>query len=114
MSKKMTIEWLYAATMRALKTMAQTALGMFTVGQAMGQVNWGYVASVSLVSGLYSILTSFATKLPEVGSDGQLQIDTTDPQKDVYRIAFDGALESLSEKKKVTLTVDPKANLSQQ
>ena len=110
--KKVTLEWLYAAGMRALKTLAQTALSMFTVGQAIGEVNWVYVGSVSAVAGLYSLLTSLATKLPEVGSDGVLQIDKTDPEKDTYRLLMSNALEDLSDKKKVTLSVDPTAVLS--
>lgn len=64
--KKFNFYWLYAAGMRAIRTVAQTALGMFTVGVALDGVNWKYVVSVSAVSGIYSMLTSIATKLPEV------------------------------------------------
>ena len=45
--------------------MAQTAVSMLTVGQAVIDVNWVNVASVSLVAGGISILTSLAG-LPEV------------------------------------------------
>ena len=43
---------------RAVKTMAQTALSLFTIGQAVADVSWASVISISLVSGLYSVLTS--------------------------------------------------------
>lgn len=43
---------------RAVKTMAQTALSLFTIGQAVTDVSWTSVISISLVSGLYSVLTS--------------------------------------------------------
>ena len=43
---------------RAVKTMAQTALSLFTIGQAVPDVSWTSVISISLVSGLYSVLTS--------------------------------------------------------
>ena len=43
---------------RAVKTMAQTALSLFTIGQAVTDISWTSVISVSLVSGLYSVLTS--------------------------------------------------------
>lgn len=43
---------------RAVKTMAQTALSLFTIGQAVTDVSWASVISISLVSGLYSVLTS--------------------------------------------------------
>ena len=57
--------WFKAAGIRAIKTMAQTALGMFTVGLALEEIQWPYVASVSVVAGIYSLLTSVAG-LPEV------------------------------------------------
>ncbi|MBR2844940.1 MAG: hypothetical protein IKF00_07040 [Solobacterium sp.] len=60
-------EWFKAAGLRALRTVAQTALGMFTVGMAVDEVKWTYVASVSVVAGIYSLLTSLAG-LPEVGT----------------------------------------------
>ena len=65
MKKTFTKEWFKAAGIRALKTVAQTALGMFTVGMAADEIKWSYVASVALVSGIYSLLTSIAG-LPEV------------------------------------------------
>lgn len=61
MSKK----WLKAAGIRAVKTMAQTAVSMLTVGQAVLDVNWINVLSVSAVAGVISMLTSIAG-LPEV------------------------------------------------
>lgn len=60
-----TQKWLKASSVRAVKTMAQTALGMLTVGAAVSEINWGYIASVSVVSGVASILTSIAG-IPEV------------------------------------------------
>ena len=61
MSKK----WLKAAWVRSVKTMAQTAVSMLTVGQAVLDVNWVNVLSVSAVAGVISMLTSIAG-LPEV------------------------------------------------
>lgn len=60
-----TKKWFKAAAVRAGKTMAQTALSMLTVGQAMMDVNWVNVISVSAVAGVISILNSIAG-LPEV------------------------------------------------
>lgn len=51
--------------MRAVRTAAQTALGMFTVGAALNEVNWQQVVSVAVVAALYSLITSLAG-LPEV------------------------------------------------
>lgn len=58
-----------AAIVRAIKTIAQTAVSMLTVGQAVLDVDWLNVVSVSAVAGLISLLTSIATGLPEVDAD---------------------------------------------
>ena len=60
-----TVEWCKAAGKRAVKTMAQTALGMITVGSAVKEVDWLYIGSVSLVAGIISVLTSIVG-VPEV------------------------------------------------
>ena len=65
MSNIFTKKWFYAAFIRSLKPMAQTAVSMLTVGQAVLDVNWVNVLSVSAVAGVISMLTSIAG-LPEV------------------------------------------------
>ena len=59
--------WLKAAAIRAVKTFAQVFASLLTVGAAINEIDWGYTASVALVSTIYSILTSMAG-LPEVDS----------------------------------------------
>ena len=63
-----TKKWLKASTIRAVKTMAQTAVATIGTSAAMGDVNWVMVASASALSGIISILTSVAG-IPEVRSD---------------------------------------------
>ena len=60
------INWLKAALVRALKTVAQTAVGMLS-GEALGikEADWVAVASVAAMAGIVSLLTSVAG-LPEV------------------------------------------------
>lgn len=65
--KTNTAEWFKAAAIRAIKTAAQTALGLITVGAAVSDIDWVQVASVSAVAAIYSLLTSVAG-LPEVGA----------------------------------------------
>lgn len=60
--------WFKCAIIRAVKTMAQTALSMITIGQAVMDVNWLNVLSVSVVAGFLSLLTSIAG-LPELGEE---------------------------------------------
>lgn len=112
MKTRLTVEWLVAALIRALKTVAQTAAGMIAVGATMDGVDWKYVISVALVAGILSILTSVAG-LPEVASDGTLQIDPSGETKDVYRFALNSELETLGKKKRLVIKVDPNAKLSE-
>lgn len=60
-----TKEWVKKAVIRALKTMAQTAVSLVTVGTAITNVDWFTVFCVSLTAGVASILTSIAG-IPEV------------------------------------------------
>lgn len=60
-----TKKWWKCAGIRAGKTAAQVALSMLTVGQAVLDVNWINVVSISAVAAVISILTSIAG-LPEV------------------------------------------------
>ncbi len=59
------IEWGKAAGMRAVKTVAQTAIATIGTAAVMGEVNWLMVGSASLLSGILSLLTSIAG-LPEL------------------------------------------------
>lgn len=65
MNKESFKNWCKAAGIRAIKTFCQTALSMLTVGQALIDVNWVNVLSVSGVAAVISLLTSVAG-LPEV------------------------------------------------
>lgn len=65
MNKEYWISWAKCALVRCLKTVCQTALSMISIGAALSEISWGYVASVSVVAGIYSLLTSLAG-LPEV------------------------------------------------
>lgn len=57
-------EWIYAAGIRAVKTMCQTAIGVIGASAVMSDVNWQVVLSASVLAGISSVLTSLAG-LPE-------------------------------------------------
>lgn len=63
--KNKTKVWFKAAGIRAIKTMAQTAVATIGVAAVMQDVNWLAVASASLLAGVLSVLISIAG-LPEV------------------------------------------------
>ena len=63
--KKYWMNWIKAALVRSVKTVAQTAIATIGTSAIMGDVNWIAVGSASLLAGLLSILTSIAG-LPEV------------------------------------------------
>lgn len=57
--------WIKAASIRAIKTVAQTAVGIIGASAIISEVNWKVVLSASLLAGITSLLTSIAG-LPEV------------------------------------------------
>lgn len=59
-------EFVKAALIRAVRTVAQTAVATIGTTAVISQVDWRTVVSASLLAGLLSILTSIATGLPEV------------------------------------------------
>lgn len=67
--KEKFLTWLRAAGVRAIKTVAQTAVATIGTGAVFAEVNWGMVASASLLAGVLSLLTSVAG-LPEINAAG--------------------------------------------
>ncbi len=65
MNKRNWKSWIKAAAVRAIKTIAQTAVATIGTSAVMGAVNWTAVCSASILAGILSVLTSVAG-LPEI------------------------------------------------
>lgn len=63
------MKFLKAAGIRAVRTIAQTAIAMIGTSLVLSDVNWWAVGSASILAGILSLLTSVATGLPEVEGD---------------------------------------------
>ena len=66
-----TVKWAKSAGVRAVKTMAQSAIGAIGAAATLGAVDWRIVGSTAVLAGVVSILTSVAG-IPEVsGAEGE-------------------------------------------
>lgn len=65
------IKWAKAAGIRAVKTMAQSAIGAIGAAATLGAVDWRVVGSTAVLAGVLSILTSVAGIPEVVGTEGE-------------------------------------------
>jgi len=69
-----------ASLIRALRTIAQTAVAMIGTAAVLSDVQWKVVVSASLLSGILSLLTSIATGLPEVDYAEHIYMSAEEPE----------------------------------
>lgn len=71
----MSKEWFKAAGVRAIKTFGQAFASGITVGAALSEVDWKYIASVAIVSAILSLATSLAG-IPEITTEDEEKAQT--------------------------------------
>ncbi len=70
-----TIKWVKSAAVRAVKTMAQSAIGAIGAAVTLGAVDWRIVGSTAVLAGVLSLLTSVAG-IPEVaGTEKEVEVN---------------------------------------
>ena len=126
MSKK-TKTWIKAAGVRAIKTIAQTAVATIGTSAVMAEVNWIMVGSSSVLAALLSILNSIATGLPEAPAEkaegsclGKTFVITGEVHRFANRDAFKAYVEgqggkvagSVSRKTSFLVTNEPESGSS--
>lgn len=67
--------WIKAAVVRAVRTVAHTAIAMIGTAATMGEVDWKYTASATALASILSLLTS-VTGLPEVPKEPEKPKET--------------------------------------
>lgn len=79
-----------ASLVRAIRTIAQTAVSLIGTAVVMSDVNWNLVVSASILSGILSILTSVATGLPEVDYAEHIYMSEDEPEDSWVEEETDG------------------------
>lgn len=70
-------DFLKAAAIRCIRTGAQTAASLITVGVGVFDVDWKTIVAITITSMIASLLTSIATDLPETKIDGIINVTET-------------------------------------
>ena len=105
MNNIFTKEWLIPALNRAVRTMVQVALTMFTVGQRLTEIDWVTILSCSIVAGIYSLGTSVVLGIPEGDAVGTVNLDKYEGDDIMYVSDLKIDPEKLKEKSTVTFNV---------
>ena len=105
MNNIFTKEWLIPALNRAVRTMVQVALTMFTVGQRLTEIDWVTIISCSIVAGIYSLGTSVVLGIPEGDAVGTVNLDKYEGDDIMYVSDLKIDPEKLKTKSTVTFNV---------
>lgn len=104
MKKIFTIDWFYAALIRAIKTFAQTFGAMIVVGASLSDIDWLNIASVASVALILSLITSIKG-LPEVTTDGRVYVNMDDPSQETLSLVLDNQLDQIASQNQLRLKV---------
>lgn len=94
-------DFIKAALIRMIRTIAQTAVSVIGTAMVISDVNWAVVASASALAGILSLLTSLATGLPEVELADVIEdtIEDFDDEEDWYGLEDNMEVDEYEEPK---------------
>jgi len=105
-----TLKWIAQYLLPAIGTLY---IALATIwGLPYGEQIVGSISALTIFIGVILGISSRTYVKSGADTDGTLQIDTSSPEKDIYRLQLNSDLENLAEKAKVSLKVDPNAKLS--
>jgi hypothetical protein len=107
-----TLKWIAQYLLPATGTLYFALAAIW--GLPYGEQIVGTISALTIFLGVILGISSITYIKSGADTDGTLQIDEQNSEKDIYRLQLNSALENLSEKKKITLLVDPNAKLSRE
>lgn len=99
-------EKIKAIAIRTIKTMAEVAASMFTIGMTVKEIDWMHILSVTIVAGVYTILINIASvSTPEATMDGTLTV-VDEEDKTQWKLNIETDPEKIYKSNSIRLKVD--------
>ena len=105
-----TLKWVAQYLLPACGTLYFALAGIW--GFPYGEQIVGTISAVTIFLGVILGISSATYVKSGANTDGTLQVDMSNPEKDIYRLQLNSDLSDLADKSKISLKVDPNAKLS--
>ena len=105
-----TLKWIAQYLLPACGTLYFALAGI--LGLPYGEQIVGTISAITIFLGVILGISSATYVKSGANTDGTLQVDISNPEKDIYRLQLNSDLSDLADKSKISLKVDPNAKLS--